>query len=121
MDVGTGDLGRWLRAGEPMLGFPDAVEEAAAMLRRRAAAVLELARDIDARVSSAAWHSTAADAFRDLLAQRRHEAAGAASLLDDAARLLTAHAATLHERRVALARLAAAATAVVSVSPERRA
>ncbi len=72
-------------------------------LRRAAHDVEGAGRRLEHLATNAVWHSTAADAFRGLVAARRQEAVAVAASLDRAAALLVAHTAEAAARRTALA------------------
>lgn len=80
-------------------------DEAAARLRRLAAEVRTVALRLEREATTSVWHSTAADAFRDQVRQRRVQADQVASLLEEAAARLAASADTARAAAAEAARL----------------
>jgi hypothetical protein len=85
-------------------GDPDALDVLAAALHVRAGEIREHADDHYRRALAARWTSTAAAAFREQVAADQSAAHRAASGIDHAADLLTAHAAQVRETVALIAR-----------------
>lgn len=80
-------------------------DEAALRLRRLAAEVRAVALRLEREATTCVWHSSAAEAFRDQVRQRRVQADEVGALLEEAAARLATSADTARAAAAAAARL----------------
>jgi len=97
--------------GLGMYGDPDALDRLAARMRAYAGEVRQDAAEHVRRGQRAEWVSTAAQRYRDRVAQDRSQVDRAADQLEQAAQVLSAHAQQVRETLAMIAHIEQEATA----------